>query len=82
MLALSLTQVFAPAITFALDGDVVTEQCSENKILFRGKGALWSLYQMLDSVHTGLTPEKEIYPVVAHRLNQIVDALTLEFLDG
>ena len=69
--------LLALTIAFALGTDIISQHGTQNEILLRCKQAQWFGDYHADSIQAFLLAKEEIQTVVANRLNDIINVLTL-----
>ena len=64
-------------IAFTLGTDIISQHGTQDEILFRRKLAQWFGNNHADSIQAFLLTKEEIQTVVANRLDDIINVLTL-----
>ena len=69
--------LLALTIAFTLGTDVISQHGTQDEILFRRKLAQRFGNNHADSIQTFLLTKEEIQPIVANRLDDVINVLTL-----
>ena len=69
--------LLALTIAFTLSADIIPQHGTQDEILFRRKLAQRFGNNHADSIQTFLLAKEEIQPVVANRLDDVINVLTL-----
>ena len=77
LLRLSARATLAVAIALALHADIIAQHGPEYEVLLGGELAERLRNKEADGLQAFAPPEEEVQAIVAHRLHEVVDALTV-----